>query len=307
MKLLTNVFAASALSTLLASASFAGKLVLESGYLSADRGATTITIPGGVVVDGAAVTVHQDGNNCSVDRYGNPDMCTEAAYPHWDATLRLAGENDQGQEIYYFKAQGRPRPLALVKEGDAYKVVFSRILPTDGLERTGSAYLRALQEDQDQRQQGQEAIIKDVEVTPDNPGINPGFFAYVISGKVKLGSNPCHAAGRTAKLVSQQKGDKIVVTGYIASNLNPHMGVSCPAVYNPVYAKVSIRVDGEQSKISEISVANVDDKGEFWSFPIGGGASCPQFLNCMPPYGENSPCRTLDSFRRDCPNTMITR
>jgi hypothetical protein len=106
------------------------------------------------------------------------------------------------------------------------------------------------------------SIIKNIQVTPTNGGINPSFFALQISGKVLLGNNACEAHGITASMTSKKRNGIIFVTTY-RHHVEDGIARSprCPKNFAPVYADVMTVVRADRNEISDVIVKNVKRRG----------------------------------------------
>lgn len=95
-------------------------------------------------------------------------------------------------------------------------------------------------------------------VTAINGGINPDWFGYRIEGSLLLGGNPCYAQGTVARLKESTEGDVIALTPEISKVAD---GRFCTEEYNPQYARVSIEVRGDSTRVSAVKVRNVGALG----------------------------------------------
>lgn len=95
-----------------------------------------------------------------------------------------------------------------------------------------------------------EAVLENIEVKPVNGGISPEAKAFQIDAKIQLGSNSCDAQGSKASIEVEklEDGTAHVVGKLVRGDLS---GISCPAIFKPIFSKVTITVRGE-SKLDEI-------------------------------------------------------
>ncbi|MBF0367230.1 MAG: hypothetical protein HQK50_16760 [Oligoflexia bacterium] len=92
--------------------------------------------------------------------------------------------------------------------------------------------------------------------TPINAGINPAFKAYIISGKVQLGSNKCTAKGVSADVVisSDDEGNTSVEAVRIINTKDrPRI---CTREYMPVYYEFSKEVRGTHIQLLNVGEMN---------------------------------------------------
>lgn len=95
-----------------------------------------------------------------------------------------------------------------------------------------------------------EAVLESIEVKPVNGGISPEAKAFQVDAKIQLGSNSCDAQGSKASIevVKLEDGTAHVVGKLVRADLS---GIACPAIFKPVFSKVTITVRG-QSKLDEL-------------------------------------------------------
>ena len=99
-------------------------LVVDGGLWA--RQVTITASPG----QAKEASIHFDPNACSLDRFGDPEICTLIAVRSLPATLRLVEERE-GKELYAIEAKGYGGPplrLALVPSGDAKGETIARLL-----------------------------------------------------------------------------------------------------------------------------------------------------------------------------------
>src|SRR5688572_9894732 len=89
----------------------------------------------------------------------------------------------------------------------AKMAVLSLIIPSTVFAESGERAPRKIE---------RETVLErsSLRVTPINAGINPDAFALTIQGTIKLGNNPCEAAGISSELEVTRKPERarIVVT-----------------------------------------------------------------------------------------------
>lgn len=105
----------------------------------------------------------------------------------------------------------------------------------------------------------QEAVIEDVKVIPENGGINPDAFTYVIETKVLAGSNPCVATGVSVRLTQRRSAKALSITAL--KRIPASNGRICPQVWSPVYQTATIRVTGIRSAAPKVLINNVGSPG----------------------------------------------
>jgi hypothetical protein len=104
-------------------------------------------------------------------------------------------------------------------------------------------------------------VIEDsISFTRINAGINPRAVAYSLSGRVKLGSNPCIARGVEARLEKSRRGKTIYVTPVLRFPPDFQRRI-CTMEYNPVYTTVSTEVRYLRNTVSDVIIKNVGEKG----------------------------------------------
>lgn len=106
-----------------------------------------------------------------------------------------------------------------------------------------------------------ETIVTGVKFKGTNGGINPDFFATIITGSVMLGTNSCFGGGKDAKFEATQVGKEIHVRALLTSSLS-NIARICPMHYAPVFKTISITVRGDVNEIEHIVVENVEAMGK---------------------------------------------
>lgn len=129
-----------------------------------------------------------------------------------------------------------------------------------------------------------EVALKNIVVKAGNGGINPKVKAYVIQGEVQLGGNACEAKARKASISAVQEDSvdgKTLVVAKVSGGLE---GVACPAIFQPVFAKVSITVRGEGEFEGRVFVQHVEDLGQTRSLEeiLSGPANCDDIPDICP-------------------------
>ena len=104
------------------------------------------------------------------------------------------------------------------------------------------------------------AVISELEVNRTQGGINPDYFAYIVKGRVEIGTNNCDASGRKVNLATKQVGEDLVVFAEIKKSRN-EAGRICSMEYAPVFVTVEATVRGMRSQIDQVLILNVDREG----------------------------------------------
>lgn len=105
----------------------------------------------------------------------------------------------------------------------------------------------------------QDAVIEEIKVTPENAGINPDAFSYLVEAKVLAGSNPCTATGVKIQL---SKRISVGALNLVARKRLPQgPRPMCIQIWQPVYKIVKTRVTGFRSRTSKIFIHNLGEIG----------------------------------------------
>jgi hypothetical protein len=110
----------------------------------------------------------------------------------------------------------------------------------------------------------QDAVIEDTKVTPENAGINPDAFSYLVEAKVLAGSNACTATGVKIQL---KKRISVGALNLVAQKRLPQgPRPMCIQIWQPVYKIVKTRVTGLRSRTGKIFVHNLGEIGSVKTF-----------------------------------------
>jgi len=109
------------------------------------------------------------------------------------------------------------------------------------------------------------SVIQSVKATPTNGGFNPDYFAYVIEGRVELGSNKCLAHGRSVSLKSTTIGRTVIVYAQMKRSKD-EANRMCTMEYAPVFTNVKGIIRGASSMIDTIIIVNANTAEHLKSF-----------------------------------------
>ncbi len=105
-------------------------------------------------------------------------------------------------------------------------------------------------------------VIKDIDVSPVNGGINPDSFAYHIRATVLAGSNPCEARGVQLAFSQKKKDGTLTLTPV---KKVPRGQRICTREFQPVYRSIETTVHGLAIDITDVVIANLGELGNLTS------------------------------------------
>lgn len=105
-----------------------------------------------------------------------------------------------------------------------------------------------------------EGVLTNVTVRSSNGGINPDYFALVITGDVVVAGNSCEAQNITATL-EQATVNGVVTVRAALTRVEPTVPVMCPRIWMPVSKTLSLTVRGSHSSIQKIQIKNMNELG----------------------------------------------